>query len=142
MLRREGLGGHARVQEGLRLLCDRAIVTGGWNCGNKATYGQTLRPLPAPTGIALLALAGSRPSRTLAEHGADYLLAALPNVRAAASLGWGILGLRLGGRAPVLANRWLAESFAKVVTRPDAAPRLAVLLLAAGEKALELFDAE
>ena len=140
-LRREGLGGHARVQEGLRLLRDRAIVTGGWNSGNKATYGRALRPYPATTGLALLALARSGPCETLVEKAVDYLLATLPGVRAAQSLGWGVLGLRAWGRSPACADRWLAESFAKVGSRADAAPRLAILLLAAGEQAMELFDA-
>ena len=62
-LRREGLGTHVRVQEGIRLLRDRAIVTGGWNCGNKSTYGRALRPYPATTGLALLALAQTGPVR-------------------------------------------------------------------------------
>lgn len=140
-LRREGMGGHARVEEGLRLLRDRAIITGGWNAGNKATYGRALRPYPATTGLALLALAGSGRRDAVVENAVKYLLATLPGVRAAESLGWGILGLRAWGRAPVDADRWLAESFERVASRVDAAPRLALLLLAAGGRSLELFDA-
>ena len=57
-LRREGKVDHPRVREGLRLIRDRAIPTGGWNYGNNIAFGRDLRPQPAPTGIALLALAG------------------------------------------------------------------------------------
>lgn len=140
-LRREGLGSSARVQEGLRLLRDRAIESGGWNFGNKSTYGRVLRAYPATTGLALLALANTGPCGDLAKDGARYLLETLPRVRAAGSLGWGLLGLRAWGRSPEEADRWLARSVVNLAGRPDAAPRLAVLLLAAGEKSLELFNA-
>jgi hypothetical protein len=140
-LRKEGYGEHARVVEGLRVIRDRAVASGGWNCGNKATYGRVLRAQPAPTGLALLALAHTEPSGEIVENAIDYLLATLPNVRAAESLGWGLLGLRAWGRRPEEADRWLAESFERVVDRPDAAPRLALLLLAAGEPMMECSDA-
>lgn len=139
-LRREGLADHPRVQEGLRVIRDRAIVTGGWNCGNKATYGRILRPQPAPTGLALLALAHSGPCGEIADRAIDYLLETLPGVRAAESLAWGILGLRAWGRPAAQAEHWLAESFERVVARPDAAPRLALLLLASGEHVMEFLD--
>jgi len=67
-LAREGQAGHARSLEGVRVLRDRAIPGGGWNLGNPVVFGTTLRPLPGPTGLALLALAsvprgpGPRPS--------------------------------------------------------------------------------
>lgn len=141
-LRREGFGKHPRVVEGLRVIRDRAIESGGWNCGNKATFGRVLRPQPAPTGLALLALARTGPCGDIAEKAIEYLLATLPGVRAAESLGWGLLGLRAWERRVDDADRWLTESFERVVARPDAAPRLALLLLASGEHAMELFDAK
>ena len=140
-LRREGLGKHPRVREGIRVLRDRAIVTGGWNCGNKAVFNHVLRPQPAPTGLALVALAHTGPRDEIVDRAAAYLLGALPGVRAAESLGWGVLGLRAWGEAVPDADRWLAESYARVAERPDAAPRIALLLLASGEHALEVFDA-
>lgn len=45
-----------RMMAGVRLLLDRAISTGGWNLGNPIVFGQALRSLPGPTGLALLAL--------------------------------------------------------------------------------------
>ncbi len=139
-LRREGMARHARVVEGLRVIRDRAIVTGGWNCGNKAVYGRALRPQPGPTGLALLSLAADRDRTELVDRAISYLRSHLPDVRAAESLGWGLLGLRAWGEWPEEANRWLFESFTQVAGRSDAAPRLALLLLAADAQSLEFFN--
>src|SRR5262249_10379671 len=110
----EGLGDHPRVRDGVRLILDRAIPSGGWNYGNKAVFGRMLRPQPGPTGMALLALAGraggqASPAVTRA---LDYLRGTLPAVRAAVSLGWGVLGLRAAGACPAQAQSWLAEAYA------------------------------
>lgn len=141
-LRRQGQAGHPRVVEGLRLIRDRAIAAGGWNYGNKAVFGRDLRPQPGPTGLALLSMAGAEGRSAMVERASDYLLAALPGTRASASLGWGLLGLRAWGHRPALADDWLAEAYRKVAGRPDAAPRLAILLLAGGAHAPELFPSE
>jgi hypothetical protein len=138
-LRGEGLASHPRVREGIRVIRDRAIVTGGWNCGNKAVYGRPLRPQPGPTGLALLALSQEGPRPALVDDAIAYLHQVLPGVRAAESLGWGLLGLRAWEAWPSGANDWLRESFVQAAGRIDAAPRLALLLLAAEEHAWELF---
>jgi uncharacterized protein (DUF362 family) len=57
-LRLAGRGDHPRVQEGLRLLLDRAFDTGGANYGNRIILGRTTEPIPGPTAILLLALQG------------------------------------------------------------------------------------
>jgi hypothetical protein len=64
----------------------------------------------------------------------------LPAVRASSSLGWGLLGLRAWQGEPVEAGRWLAEAHERAAGRPDAAPKLALLLLAGGEHATEFFE--
>jgi hypothetical protein len=138
-LGRQGLGQHPRVMEGLQLIRDRQIVTGGWNYGNKAVFGRALRAQPAPTGMALLALSGIDPRSPSIDRPIRYVTAALPGVRASASLGWGLVGLRAWGERPDGANRWLGEAHAGVAGRADAAPKLSCLLLAAGETTLELF---
>jgi hypothetical protein len=138
-LRRAGLGTHPRVAEGYRLIRDRAIVTGGWNYGNKSAFGNALRPQPGPTGLALMALPpGDRRTPTV-RRAVAYLHATLPDVRASASLGWGLLGLRVQDEVPESADGWLAEAFGRATGRPDAAPKLALLLLAGGEHAIRLF---
>ena len=140
-LGRCGQGGHPRVQEGLRLICDRAVAGGGWNYGNKAVFGTALRAQPAPTGIALLALAsaGNEPRGPMIRRAVDFLRLTLPGTRASVSLGWGLTGLKAWGEVPEESARWLAEAHAAVKGRADAAPKLACLLLAAGDGAVDLF---
>jgi uncharacterized protein (DUF362 family) len=57
-LRRAGLGEHPRVQEGLKLLLDRAMDDGGINYGNRRILGRMTDPIPGPTAMMLLALQG------------------------------------------------------------------------------------
>ena len=87
---------------------------------------------PGPPGPG----ARSGDARKSSERAIRYLLAHLPGVRAAESLGWGLLGLRAWGELPEGAGRWLDESYRQTAARPDAAPRLSLLLLAAGEHAV------
>ncbi len=57
-LRRVGQGEHERVQEGLRLLLDRASDEGGINYGNRRVLGLITEPIPGPTALMLFALQG------------------------------------------------------------------------------------
>lgn len=57
-LRTVGLGNHPRVQEGLRLLLDRAFDDGGANYGSRVILGKQTEPIPGPTCVLLLALQG------------------------------------------------------------------------------------
>jgi hypothetical protein len=137
-LGRQGLVSHARTADGLRLIRDRAIATGGWNYGSPAIFDVNLRAQPAPTALALLALRVDNADPGMVDRGTAYLESVLPETRAAQSLGWGLLALNAWGIRPQQANRWLGEAFEKVVSRPDAAPQLAYLLLGAGTRSLDL----
>jgi uncharacterized protein (DUF362 family) len=55
-LRRSGFAKQPRVQEGERLLVDRAFDEGGINYGNRRVFGRTTAPVPGPTALMLLAL--------------------------------------------------------------------------------------
>ena len=55
---RVGYGKHPRVEEGRRLLLDRALDEGGINYGNRRIFGRMTEPIPTPTAITLLALQG------------------------------------------------------------------------------------
>jgi uncharacterized protein (DUF362 family) len=57
-LRRAGYGKHERVDEGVRLLLDRASDAGGINYGNRTILGKVTDPIPGPTALMLLALQG------------------------------------------------------------------------------------
>jgi len=136
--RRQGRTSHPRVQEALRLIRDRALPRGGWNYGNVSVFGTELRPHPAPTGMALLALAGLDAQVPFVERACAYLERLLPQVRSAPSLAWGLLALRAWQRLPAAADEWLAEAFELARTRSDPAQQIASLLLAAGPGALPL----
>ena len=138
-LGRDGFANHPRVLEGLRLIRDREIDSGGWNYGNKAVFGRPLRPHPAPTGLALLALGGIDRRTPQVARAIDYLTGSLSGVRACASLSLGIVGLRAWGAVPEDADVWLAEAFEASRGKRDAAPKLACLLLASTDASLRLF---
>jgi uncharacterized protein (DUF362 family) len=57
-LRRAGHASHPRVEEGQRLLLDRAHDEGGINYGNRQILGKFTAPMPGPTALMLLALQG------------------------------------------------------------------------------------
>jgi hypothetical protein len=57
-LRKAGQGDNPRVQEGVRLLLDRAFDDGGINYGNRVVLGKRTEPIPGPTSMMLLALQG------------------------------------------------------------------------------------
>jgi hypothetical protein len=138
-LGRGGFAQHPRVEDGLRLIHDREVAAGGWNYGNKAVFGRPLRAQPGPTGLALVTLAGLAPRAPSIERAITFLKRLLPDVRAAASLGWGLMGLAAWDELPEDSDRWLAEAYSGVTGRAEAAPRLAHLLLAASGRALSLF---
>ena len=134
----EGLADHPRSHEGVRLLLDRAIPTGGWNLGNPMVFGTALRPLPGPTGLALLALARLGRRSKIVDRAIAYLRPALAETLAPVSLGWGLLGLRAWGAEPDEGRDWLASAFEKLATSEPRPVELAMLLLASGSLSLEL----
>jgi len=71
-LRRIGQGHHPRVEEGSKLLLDRALEKGGVNYGNRRIFGISLEPIPGPTALMLLALQ-SRPDDPAIAASVEYL---------------------------------------------------------------------
>ena len=55
-LRHFGQGNHSRVQEGIKLLLDRAMDEGGINYGNRRIMGRLTEPIPGPSALLLLAM--------------------------------------------------------------------------------------
>ncbi|MBY0586019.1 hypothetical protein K2X85_02520 [bacterium] len=137
-LRRAGLADHPRVREGISLIVDRAIPDGGWNFGNSIAFGRALRPKPAPTGMALLALAGVVEKSDTIGRALDYLESELPTVRSGLSLGFGLLGLMAWGRRPAGSAIWLKEAWPAVAIRADGALPLATMMMATTLRTLSL----
>jgi uncharacterized protein (DUF362 family) len=71
-LRRAGYGRHPRVQEGLRLLLDRAHDQGGINYGNRQIFDKVTDPIPGPTAVMMFALQGREEHPRMAAA-AEYL---------------------------------------------------------------------
>jgi len=137
-LARQGQAGHARSREGVRVLLDRAIPGGGWNLGNPVVFKTALRPLPGPTGLALLALARVDGPSPAVGPALAYLRSALATTLAPVSLGWGLIGLRAWGEVPAWASDRLASAFGRLATRGPSAVDLAMLLLASGPGSLDV----
>lgn len=139
-LGRQGLSRHPRVEEGIRMIGDRAMAAGGWNYGNPSIFGHALRPQPAPTGLALLALTAAEDAGHWVQDACRYLRATLPRVRSPRSLGWGLLGLAAWHERPASADAWLGESFVRLESGPATSLDLAQLLLAFSDRSVQFFD--
>jgi hypothetical protein len=137
-LAREGQSRHPRVLEGVRLLLDRAIPGSGWNLGNPVVFGTPLRPLPGPSGLALLALARLDGRSKIVDSAIRYLRTALAETLAPISLSWGLLGLRAWGAEPSESQEWLASAFEKIASNEARSVELSLLLLAGSSRSLDL----
>jgi hypothetical protein len=139
-LRCAGQAGHPRAREGLRLIRDRAIPSGGWNYGNSSAFDRELRPQPATTGLALLALAGLEDRAAREDRALGYLREVLPTTRSPQALAWGLLALEAWGERPRDADSWLSEAYvqASAMRTRNHPTRLAYLLLARGGRSLRL----
>ncbi len=112
-LRACGLPAHQRTEEGLLLVADRILASGGCNYGNTVVLGQELLPHVQPTGIAMLALAGTPFNRDGVEASLDYLQQSLKPDTSAASLCYGLMGLEAWGRKHADADDWLDRRFTR-----------------------------
>ena len=96
-LRHCGLADHPRVQEGIRLLIDRAFDEGGINYGNRRVLGKLLDPIPTTTALMLIALQGQSHPRI--ETAAKYLVSQLDTLDVE-HLCWAKLALELHENVP------------------------------------------
>jgi uncharacterized protein (DUF362 family) len=98
-----GQGGHPRVQEGERLLLDRAFDQGGANYGNRMILGRMTEPIPGPTALMLLALQ-EYAGEPRVQAAVQYLRGQLADGRDLEHLGWGRLALDLFRQEPGVAE--------------------------------------
>ncbi len=133
-LQKCGYREHGRVAQGRDLLIDRMISTGGWNYGNSVMFGATLRPRPAPTGLAMLALLNAQGARL--DSSLNYLERELPTIRSPQSLCWGLLAMQAWNRPLSGAADWLEEAYDQIEGCSDPSVQLSFLLLASGDRTL------
>jgi hypothetical protein len=127
-LQAAGQGRHRRTLEAVRLLEDRLLPGGGCNYGNTTVLGAQLRAHLQPTGLVLLALAGS--GSTKAAKSVEWLAGHVDGATPATSLGWALLGLRAQGQLPAAANQWLGQAAARTLAHDNSPAKLALLALA------------
>lgn len=129
-LKATGHGDDSRTREGIRLLLDRQLPSGGCNYGNTSVLGQMLRPHVQPTGIALLALAGEQDQGNRMAKSVAWLKKALSQETTPTSLAWGLLGLAAHGVKLPDASEWLDAAAKQVQSHDDSSHKLALLALA------------
>ncbi len=100
-LRGAGHAQHPRVQEGIRLLLDRAMDDGGINYGNRRILGKMTDPIPGPTALMLLALQGDTHPRVAAS--VSYLIEQI-NTDDIEHLCWAKLALDVYRQLPGVEN--------------------------------------
>jgi hypothetical protein len=105
-LRIEGHGANERVGEGVRLLMDRQLASGGWNYGNTTVFGTELAAMPESTGLALSALSGVAEKQDVS-HSIAHLKSIVETLTTPFSLGWAILGLAAWGERPQNAGKMI-----------------------------------
>lgn len=130
-LKAQGFAEHPRYVEGMKVVKDRLLPRGGANYGNTFVLGQQLLPHLQPTGLALMALAGSTDDNGYQSAAREYLLRELPILPGAASLAYGILGLHAQGIELPEAGSLLHAAAERVLRRDTSPYRLALLCWAA-----------
>lgn len=124
----------ARIEEGERLLRDRACAEGGWNYGNAQVLGQALAPYVPTTALALLAL-GARAGDPVVDRAVAYLEAHRLSERSGLALSLARIALARHGAATdgldeAIAGAWRAgASFRNLMTTA-----LILLALANGDR--------
>ncbi len=130
-LRAAGLSAHSRTREGVRLITDRLLPTGGSNFGSTLVLGQATLPQVQSTGLAMLALAGEINDDLRVAASLEYLEASIGSETTTSSMCYGILGLTSHGRRPKLADVYLERALAREMERGASEYKLALLALAA-----------
>ncbi|MEN1679507.1 MAG: hypothetical protein AAGJ46_07920 [Planctomycetota bacterium] len=128
-----GMADHPRTREGIRLLVDRLLPTGGANYGNTRVLQQWLLPHVQPSGLAMWALAGCGVDDERIALSLNYLNEQLNEPLAPASLAYACLGLAAHAVTPPSARPALAEAAGKQATQ-ESTYKLALVTLALGSE--------
>lgn len=108
-------GAQARIEEGQRLLLDRACRVGGWNYGNANVLGRQLEPYTPPTALALMALRDHADTETV-QRSRAYLVAHRLDERSGLALGLtrialGVVNTPVPSLAQALGQQWTQWAF-------------------------------
>lgn len=130
-LRAASMQAHPRGPEAVRLMIDRLLPDGGCNYGNTFVLGQTLRPHIQPTGIVMLALAGTDSQDPRIGKSLSWLDSELNAETTTASLSYGLLALAAHDRERTDASKLLEAALKKPTSSLGAAlPRRTLAALA------------
>jgi hypothetical protein len=121
---------HPRTREGVQLIADRLLASGGCNYGNTIVLGQELRPHVEPTGLALLALAGQPDRHGRIAAAKRWVSGEIGPKTPVVSLSYALLGLSAHRSSPHEADDWLQGAFDRLPEPKHAGLKLALLALA------------
>ena len=123
-----------RIEQGRRMIYDRACPGGGWNYGNTRVRGEALTPYADTTALALMAVRDGEP-REATRQGLRVLEDLSREARSGLTLGWTVLCLDLYGVPSASWRERLRQQYADTHflgrTKPLA---LAVLALNGGAR--------
>jgi hypothetical protein len=102
VLKSSGYQDHPRTKQGVMMIMNRQLSTGGWNYGNTTVFKKRLLPVPENTGQALCALSGMAGEHAV-EISLRYLHTTIRKVRTPMALAWMLQGLRMWSQLP---NAW------------------------------------
>jgi hypothetical protein len=124
------LGEHPRAREGVRVVVDRLLSTGGSNFGSTVVLGQPTLPQVESTGLAMLALTGEVITDFRVEKSLRYLEQEISPRTTTASLCYGLMGLTAHNRRIADAESLLAAALEREITRGPSAFKLSLIALA------------
>jgi hypothetical protein len=130
-----GYDQHARTREGVNLLVDRQLPTGGCNYGNTIVLGQPLLPHVQPTGLAMWALAGERNDDPRIARSLDYLEREVTPRLATTSVCYGLLALDAHSRQFQSREHLLCQAFERVTRQGGSPYALALIGMASAHAA-------
>jgi hypothetical protein len=129
-LKAAGLGDHPRTREGVRVVVDRLLSTGGSNFGSTVVLGQPTLPQVESTGLAMLALTGETNTDPRVEKSVRYLEQEINTRTTTASLCYGLMGLTAHNRRIANAESLLAAALNRELSRGPSDFKLALIALA------------
>jgi len=132
-LHEAGYADNPRRLEGVRLLVDRLLPSGGANSGNTVVFGQELLAHTQFSGVVAWALAGEEVNDVRLEKTIQRLKQVTDRPTGAASLAWAARGLAAHSQANAAIAEQIANKLTQSVEKNAGLYKTALLTLAAQE---------